>query len=177
MSKVFFQCDHPVLADKLAKLRDKNTDSFTFRTTMREVSKLLAYEATRDLHLKEVELETPVSKCRCYQIKESPMCISILRAGEGMLAGVLETIPQASAGHIGIYRDKFINNTVEYYFKMPENCKDRPVLLLDPLVATGDTVLASIERLKQYEVGKIKLLCLLISAQGIERVQDRKSTL
>src|SRR5690606_27527647 len=96
--------------------------------------------------------------------------VSIMRAGNGMLDGVLETLPYSSAGHIGIYRDKFINNTVEYYFKVPSDSKGKEVLLLDPMLATGDTMIAAIDRLKQYNVGKITLLCVLVSPQGLERL-------
>lgn len=170
MAKSFNQVAHPAIEHKLTILRDQKTDSRAFREIMNDIGRFLAYEATRDLSTKEIEIETPLAKTTKNVVADYPVVVSILRAGNGLIDGVLETLPFASAGHIGIYRDKFIKNTVEYYFKIPENSKGREVLLIDPLLATADTAVACIDRLKQYEVGKIKMLCLLASPAGLERL-------
>lgn len=165
------ELNHPILKHKLTMLRDKNTHGISFRSIMNELSSFLAYEATKDLELETSEIETPLQKCSGLKVKHYPTVVSIMRAGNGMLDGVLQTLPFAKAGHIGIYRDKFIHNTVEYYFKIPDNAKGNDVLLLDPMLATGDTVIASLDRLKQYDVGKITILSVLVSAQGVARVE------
>lgn len=170
MTKKYTQIEHPVISHKLSFLRDAKTGSQEFRGIMNEMSRLIAYEATRDLKTCSIDIETPLAKTQVDRIEESPMLVSIMRAGNGMIDGILSVLPFASAGHIGIYRDKFIGNTVEYYFKLPEEPKGRTVLLLDPLVATGDTAVACLDRLKQYDVGKIKLLSILVSPQGLEKI-------
>jgi len=170
MQTVFNEIKHPVVRHKLSTLRDKNTDSPQFRELMKEMGRILAYESTRDMDLTSYEVETPFVKTTGEKISNPPIVISIMRAGNGMLDGVLSMLPFASAGHIGIYRDKFIDNTVEYYFKIPDSCEGREVLLIDPLVGTGDTILACIDRLKQYNVGKIKVLSFLVAPEGLERL-------
>ena len=162
---------HPLLKHKLGHLRDKNTNSNDFREITKEISKILAYEAMREWNQFEtIDIETPIAKTKVEKIKNPPVVVSILRAGNGMLDAVLSMIPISSAGFIGIYRDKFIHNTVEYYFKMPENIKGKEILLCDPLIATADTIVAAIDRLKQYEVGAIKVLSLITSKSGLERL-------
>lgn len=161
---------HPVLQHKLAMLRDKNTHGIGFRGLMSELGKFLAYEVSKDLETESFELQTPVAWTIGSRPKNYPIVVSILRAGSGLLEGVLETLPYAGAGHIGIYRDKFIQNTVEYFFKLPDNSQGKNVLLLDPMLATGDTVIAAIDRLKQYEVGKITILSVLVSPEGAQKV-------
>lgn len=163
--------DHPIVRHSLTKLRDKNTDCATFRREMNEIAKLIAYEATRDLKTEKVDTETPLAKAKTEKIQSWPVIVSIMRAGNGMLDGLLAMMPFAAAGHIGIYRDKFINNTVEYYFKMPTDMKGKTVFLADPLLATGDTAVACVDRLKQLEVGPISLLCILTSKTGLERLE------
>ena len=171
MSGKYIEISHPLLNHKLSYLRDKNTDSAQFRRITRDIARLMAYEAFRDWSdLEEVEIETPLAKTSAQRIKGSPVVVSIMRAGNPFLEACLEMIPFASAGHIGIYRDKFINNTVEYYFKLPDNVEGRPIVLCDPLVATGDTMIAALERLENYKVGKIKVLSLLVAKKAIERV-------
>lgn len=163
--------DHPLLKHKLGILRDRNTRSQEFRDIVREMSKMLAYEAMRTWpHLETVTVETPIAQARVERISRSPVAVAILRAGNGMLDAVLDMIPIASAGFIGIYRDKFIHNTVEYYFKLPQDIKGRDVLLCDPLIATADTMIAAIDRLKSYEVGKIRILSILCSQIAVERL-------
>jgi len=162
---------HPLLKHKLGHLRDKHTNSNDFREITKEISKILAYEAMREWdQMETVSIETPIAKTTTQRIKNPPVVVSVLRAGNGMLDAILSMIPISSAGFIGIYRDKFIKNTVEYYFKMPENIKGREILLCDPLVATADTIVAAIDRLKQYEVGKIKVLCIIAGQSGLDRL-------
>lgn len=163
--------DHPLLRHKLGYLRDKNTSSGDFRELMKEISRILAHEVMRDWQeMNTVSIETPIAPAKVERITNPPVVVSIMRAGMGMLDPVLSMIPFASAGFIGIYRDKFIHNTVEYYFKMPSDIKGKLAILCDPLVATADTMIAAIDRLKSYEVKKIKILTILVSEEAIERI-------
>lgn len=171
MNKVI-ELKHPLIEHKLAFLRDKNTASAEFRGIVKELTKFIAYEATKDLNLSQTSVDTPFDKADVQKIVNPPIVVSIMRAGNGMLDSMLEVLPFCQSGHIGIYRDKFINNTVEYYFKLPDDVKGKDILLLDPLLATGDTAVASIDRLKQYEVGKIRLLTILTCEQGTSRVHE-----
>jgi uracil phosphoribosyltransferase len=163
--------DHPLLKHKLGYLRDKNTPSAGFRDLVKEISRSLAYEVMRDWkEMAAVEIETPMARARVERIQNPPVVVSVMRAGNGMLDPVLSMIPFASAGFIGIYRDKFIHETVEYYFKMPADIKGRLALLCDPLISTADTMLAAIDRLKSYEVERIRVLSILISEFAVERI-------
>lgn len=172
MYKNLIELKHPLLRHKLGYLRDKSTNSNDFRNLITEVSKLLAYEAMKDWSdMDAVQVETPISPTKVDRITNPPVAVAILRAGNGMLDGVLQMIPIASAGFIGIYRDKFIQNTVEYYFKLPANAKGRQILLCDPLVATADTIIAAIERLKSYHVGSISVLSVLVSDVALKRLE------
>lgn len=164
--------NHPLLRHKLGYLRDKNTNSVEFRDLVKEISVSLAYEAMKDWkEMTQLEIETPISKTSVERIVQAPVIVSIMRAGNGMLDPILSAIPFASAGFIGIYRDKFIHNTVEYYFKMPADIKGRMAILCDPLVSTADTMIAAIDRLKSYEVKQIKVLTILLSEFAKERLQ------
>lgn len=163
--------DHPLLKHKLGYLRDKTTGSSEFRELTKEISRILAHEVMRDWsEMREVVVETPITSTKVERITNAPVVVSIMRAGNGMLDAVLSMIPFASAGFIGIYRDKFIHNTVEYYFKMPSDIKGKMAILCDPLVSTADTMLAAIERLKSYEVKKIRVLTILCSEHAIEKI-------
>lgn len=163
--------DHPLLKHKLGYLRDKNTKSGEFRELMNEISVHLTYEAMRDWKdIATVDIETPITKAKVERITNAPVVVSVMRAGNGMLDSILSAIPFASAGFIGIYRDKFINNTVEYYFKMPENIKGRMAILCDPLISSADTMVAAIDRLKCYEVKKITVLSVLLSDFARQRI-------
>lgn len=163
--------NHPLLKHKLGYLRDKNTKSVEFREIMKEISVHLGYEAMRDWkEFIEVDVETPISPAKVERIIKAPVVVSVMRAGNAMLDSILTVIPFASAGFIGIYRDKFINNTVEYYFKMPEDIKGRMAILCDPLVSTADTMVAAIDRLKSYEVKEIKVLTILLSEFAKQRI-------
>jgi uracil phosphoribosyltransferase len=163
--------DHPLLRHKLGYLRDKNTGSSEFREITKEISRILAHEVMRGWKdMKTIEIETPLAPTRVERIDNAPVVVSVLRAGNGMLDAILSMIPFASAGFIGIYRDKFINNTVEYYFKMPIDIKGKMAILCDPLVSTADTMIAAIDRLKSYEVKEIKVLTILVSQVAVERM-------
>lgn len=163
--------NHPLLKHKLGYLRDKNTKSVEFREIMKEISVHLGYEAMRDWkEFMTVDIETPLAATKVDRIVKAPVIVSVMRAGNAMLDSILTVIPFASAGFIGIYRDKFINNTVEYYFKMPEDIKGRMAILCDPLVSTADTMVAAIDRLKSYEVKEIKVLTILLSEYAKERI-------
>lgn len=171
MKKNLVILDHPLLKHKLGYLRDKNTRSAEFRELVKEISRSLAYECMADWKdLTSVSIETPIAKAKVERIQNPPVVVSIMRAGNGMLDPVLSMIPFASAGFIGIYRDKFINNTVEYYFKMPADMAGRLAIICDPLIATADTMIAAIDRLKSYEVKNIKVLSILISDFAAEKI-------
>jgi uracil phosphoribosyltransferase len=174
MTKKLLQVlNHPALQHKLGILRNKRTTSAEIRQIICEISMLIAYEASRQLSLESIEVETPMGVSPASRLVQSPLVVSILRAGNSMLDGVLAILSDAKVGHIGIYRDKLTQNTVEYYFRLPSKnyVKDREVFLIDPLVATGDTILSAIERLRQFEVGKISVLCLLISGSALARIE------
>jgi uracil phosphoribosyltransferase len=163
---------HPLLKHKLGYLRDKNTNSVEFRRLVGEISTLMAYESMKDWkEMSEVDIQTPIAPAKIERILNPPVIVSIMRAGNGMLDSILSLIPFASAGFIGIYRDKFVHNTVEYYFKMPENIQGRLAILCDPLISTADTMIAAIDRLKSYEVKQIKIVSILISEFACKRIQ------
>ncbi|MBP9708771.1 MAG: uracil phosphoribosyltransferase [Oligoflexales bacterium] len=166
----FFLLEHPLALHKLSFLRDKNTSSAEFRGIFKEISKFLVYEASKDLKTRTIGIETPMAATEVQRIIEPPVVVSIMRAGNGMLDAIMDVMPFASAGHIGIYRDKFIKNTVEYYFKLPDKVQGKLIFLVEPLIATGDTAIAAIERLKQYEVGEIRMLSIVAAKQGLEDI-------
>ena len=165
--------NHPLLKHKLGYLRDKNTSSAEFRELVKEISRILAHEVMRDWKdMKVVDIETPIASTQVERIQNAPVVVSIMRAGNGMLDPVLSMIPFASAGFIGIYRDKFIKKTVEYYFKMPADIQGKTAILCDPLVATADTMIAAIDRLKSYEVKEIKVLSILVSQHALDKIHN-----
>ena len=165
--------DHPLLKHKLGYLRDQRTYSHEFRELTKEISRILAYEVMKDwTDMEKVTIQTPIAKATIERIVNAPVVVSIMRAGNGMLDAVLSMIPFASAGFIGIYRDKFVHNTVEYYFKMPADVKGRTAIICDPLISTADTIIAAIDRLKSYEVKKIKVLAILISEFAVEKIYN-----
>lgn len=162
---------HPLAQDKLTRLRDKTTHPERFRRLVIETAEMLVIEATRDLTMKDVDVDTPLAKTKGKKIAEKVTLVPIMRAGLAMLEGAHRVMSNADVGHIGIYRDKFVKNTVEYYFRLPPNVKGHRILLLDPMLATGDTASAAITRLKDYEVGAIHFLSLLASKPGVERIR------
>ncbi len=163
---------HPVLQQKMGILRNRHTNAAELRRLLNEISILLTYEATKNLKLTPIQIETPFGLGEVVEISALPVIVSIMRAGNSMLEGVLTVLPQAEVGHIGIYRDRFSLNTVEYYLRLPnrENLQGREILLVDPLIATGDTMVASIDRLKQFKVGQISVLCVLASQLSLEKL-------
>jgi uracil phosphoribosyltransferase len=160
--------DHPLLRHKLALLRDKTTTTGMFRQVAREISLLMAYEVTRDLKLEPVEIETPLESMRAKHLAGKKLCIvSILRAGNGILEGMLDLVPSARVGHIGLYRDPATLQPVEYYLKLPNDVADRLVILVDPMLATGRSAAAAASRLKQAGVTVMKFVCLLAAPEGV----------
>ena len=161
--------DHPLVRHKLSHMRKKETDSARFRLLLREISLLLGYEVTRDLKTEDRTIETPLAEMAApFLSGRELVLISILRAGNGLLEGMLDLIPSAQVGHVGLYRDPDTLMAVEYYFKVPGNLGDRPVILLDPMLATGNSAVAAAERIKAAGARQIKFLCLLSAPEGIE---------
>jgi uracil phosphoribosyltransferase len=160
--------DHPLLRHKLTLLRDKTTKTAVFRQIAREASLLLAYEATRDLPLEQIAIETPLEPMQAERLAGKKLCIvSILRAGNGILEGMLDLIPAARVGHIGLYRDHATLRPVEYYLKLPSDVADRLVILVDPMLATGHSAMAATTQLKAAGVTAIKFVCLLAAPEGV----------
>jgi uracil phosphoribosyltransferase len=160
--------DHPLVRHKLTNLRRKETPSWDFRRYLREIAMLLAYEVLRDLPTEEVEIETPVAKMKAPTLAGKRVCfVSILRAGNGLLDGMLEVLQSARVGHIGLYRDPTTLQAVEYYSKLPEDVAERDVIVLDPMLATGHSAVAAISRIKDAGAVSIKLVCLLAAPEGI----------
>ncbi len=160
--------DHPLLRHKLTLLRDKDTTTAKFRQVAREVSLLMAYEVTRDLKLEPIDIETPLELMHTEHLAGKKLCIvSILRAGNGILEGMLDLLPSARVGHIGLYRDHTTLRPVEYYLKLPSDVADRLVILVDPMLATGYSAAAAADRLKQAGVKTMKFVCLLAAPEGI----------
>lgn len=159
--------DHPLVQHKLTVLRNKATPNGEFRRVLREISLLLAYEVTKNLELVTAEVETPLEK-GCFPVLEGRrLCfVSILRAGNGLLDGMLDLVPEARVGHIGLYRDHETLEAVEYYFKMPADIGARQVIVVDPMLATGHSAAAAIDRLKQAGARRIKFMCLLAAPEG-----------
>ena len=164
--------DHPLLQHKLSILRDENTGVKDFREIVSEVATLMCYEATRDLPLEEVEIQTPVAKAVTKQIAGKKLAIvPILRAGLGMVDGIMSLVPAAKVGHIGLYRDPNTLEPVEYYCKLPADAEEREILLVDPMLATGGSASAAIGFLKKRNCRNIKLVCLIGAPEGVARVQ------
>ncbi len=171
MSKVFV-IDHPLIQHKLTYIRDKSTGSKDFRELVDEVATLMAYEVTRDLPLTETEVETPVGRAKTKIIKGLDIgVIAILRAGLGMIGGILKLFPTAKVGHIGIYRDPETLKPVEYYCKLPTDLDRRELIVVDPMLATGGSASAGISFVKERGGKRIKLMCLIAAPEGIEKVQ------
>lgn len=165
--------NHPLITHKLAILRDINTGTKEFRELVTEISILLCYEAMKDAKLEEVTIETPLEKMETGKLNEDKYAIvPILRAGMGMVEGIITVVPNAKVGHIGLYRDEETLEPVEYYYKMPEGIADREVLIIDPMLATGGSASATIDRLKQDGVTKIKLLCIVAAPDGIKTIEE-----
>ena len=165
--------DHPLIQHKLSILRDESTGVKQFRELVSEIAMLMTYEVTRDFPLVDVEVKTPIMTTTCKQIAGRKVAIvPILRAGLGMVDGVLEIIPSAKVGHIGLYRDPESLEPVEYYCKMPSDIKEREVIIVDPMLATGGSAAAAIQFMKGYTDRSIKLMCLIAAPEGVERIHS-----
>ncbi|HJB56692.1 MAG TPA: uracil phosphoribosyltransferase [Candidatus Flavonifractor intestinipullorum] len=164
--------DHPLLQHKLSILRDERTGSKEFREVVSEIATLMCYEATRDLPLEEVEIKTPITTGKFKTLAGKKLAIvPVLRAGLGMVEGILQLLPAAKVGHIGLYRDPQTLEPVEYYCKMPNDIAERDIIILDPMLATGGSASAAIQFIKNYDVKHIKLMNIIAAPEGIERVR------
>lgn len=165
--------DHPLIQHKLSFIRDKNTGTKDFREMLEEISLLMAYEITRSLPLEEVDVETPVSVCKCKVISGKKIAVvPILRAGLGMVSGFVKLIPTAKVGHVGLYRDPETLKPVEYYCKLPSDVSSRDFIVVDPMLATGGSAEAAIALLKEKGAQSIKLVCLVAAPEGVKVVND-----
>ncbi len=165
--------DHPLVQHKLTIMRDKETPTAVFRQLLREISQLLAYEVTRGMPMTTKRVETPMQSMEAPTLAGKKLAlISILRAGNGLLDGVLELIPSARVGFVGLYRDEKTLKPVKYYFKVPEGLDDRLVIAVDPMLATGNSSVAAIDMLKEAGANNIRFLCLLAAPEGIKRMQE-----
>ena len=165
--------NHPLIQHKLSILRSKNTSVKEFRELVSEIAMLMCYEATRDLPLEEVDVKTPVAVAKCKRISGKKLAIvPILRAGLGMVDGMVSMMPNVKVGHIGLFRDPQTLEPVKYYFKMPADIEERDVIVVDPMLATGGSASAAITFLKQDGVKHIKLMCIIGAPEGVKRMQE-----
>ena len=172
MAKVVVM-DHPLIQHKIGIMRRIDTGSKDFRTLVSEVAMLECYEATRDLELEDVEIETPICKTTVKELKGKKLAVvPILRAGLGMVDGMLEMIPAAKVGHIGLYRDPETAEPVEYYCKLPEDCANREVFVVDPMLATGGSAVDAIRMIKEKGVKNIHFMCIIAAPEGVKRLQE-----
>src|SRR3954462_16032427 len=164
--------DHPLVQHKLTLMRNKEASTNSFRRLLNELATLMTYEVTRDMPMQEVEIETPLEPMKAKMIDGKKLVfVSILRAGTGILDGMLGVVPGARVGHIGLYRDPKTLTAVEYYFKMPQNMENRDVIVVDPMLATGNSAIAAVERLKELSPKSIKFVCLLTCPEGVQAMQ------
>ena len=165
--------DHPLIQHKIGILRKKETGSKDFRELISEIAMYMCYEATRDLKLKDVEIETPICRTTVKELSGKKLAVvPILRAGLGMVDGMLAMIPAAKVGHIGLYRDPKTLEPVEYYCKLPADCSERDVFVVDPMLATGGSAVAAIQMLKERGVKNIRLLCIIGAPEGVKKMQE-----
>lgn len=165
--------DHPLIIHKLSILRDISTPSKEFRTLVSEIAMLMTYEATRDLELADTEIETPITKMITKKLAGKKLAIvPILRAGLGMVDGVLDMIPSARIGHIGLYRDPDTLQPVEYYCKLPSDISEREVIVVDPMLATGGSAIDAISQIKKREPKKIKFMCIIAAPEGLDALRN-----
>jgi len=164
-------CDHPLLKHKISLLRSKDTGTNEFRTVVEEIAMLISYEALRDLPLEEVEIETPLEKAMCPVIAgKKPAIVPILRAGLGMVGGLLKLMPAAKVGHIGLYRDEETFEPHEYYCKLPTNIDQRRIFVVDPMLATGGSAIAALDFIKQHGGKDITFLCVIAAPEGLQKL-------
>lgn len=164
--------NHPLVQHKISLLRDKNTGTKEFRELVSEIAMFICYEATRDLPLKEIEIETPVAVAKTKVISGRKLAfVPILRAGLGMIDGVTALVPAAKIGHIGIFREPDTKEAVKYYSKMPDDIAERDVIIVDPMLATGHSAVAAIDEMKSLGVKNIKFMCIVCSPEGVEKIR------
>lgn len=164
--------DHPLVQHKVTLVRSEDTTTDNFRRLVREISQLLTYEATRDLAMETVAIRTPLAPMQSPMLSGKKLClVAILRAGNGFIDGMLELLPAARVGHIGLYRDPETLEPIEYYFKMPEDVHERLVIVVDPMLATGNSAIAALNRLKEAGVSALKYVCLIASRPGLRALQ------
>ena len=164
--------NHPLVQHKLTLMRRKDASTNTFRTLLNELSSLMAYEVTRDMPLQDVQIDTPLETMTGRMIDGKKLVfVSILRAGNGILEGMLNVVPGARVGHVGLYRDPATLQAVEYYFKMPSEMAERDIVVVDPMLATGNSAIAAIDRLKKLQPKSVKFVCLLTCPEGIAALQ------
>jgi uracil phosphoribosyltransferase len=172
MAKVVVM-DHPLIQHKIGYIRRKDTGTKDFRETISEIAMLICYEATRDLELADVEIETPICKTTVKELKGKKLAIiPILRAGLGMVDGMVTLIPTAKVGHIGLYRDPETHEPVEYYCKLPADCEEREVFVVDPMLATGGSSVAAIQMLKDKGCRKIHFMCIIAAPEGVKKMTE-----
>ena len=165
--------DHPLVQHKLTLMRDRDASTNSFRQLLNEISSLMAYEVCRDMTLQDVQIQTPLETMTGKHIDGKKLVfVSILRAGNGILDGVLSVVPSARVGHIGLYRDPQTLQAVEYYFKMPKDMHERDVVVVDPMLATGNSAVAALDRLKVRGAKRIRFICLLAAPEGIQHVRQ-----
>ena len=169
MSKLFVS-EHPLIHTKMAMLRDEQTGTKEFREIIGEVASLLLYEATRDLPLKEVQVKTPIATATCKTIDTKLAMVPILRAGLGMTDGLLNLLPAAKIGHIGLYRDETTLEPVEYYCKLPDPIEERTIVVCDPMLATGGSAVDAIDQIKKHGGKNIKFMCIIAAPEGLGRL-------
>ena len=172
MENVFIM-DHPLIQHKISMLRNKNTGTNEFRKLIEEIAVLMGYEALRDLPLEDVEIETPIEKCKSPMIAGKKLAVvPVLRAGLGMVNGITTLVPSAKIGHIGLYRDPETYEPVEYYCKLPSDCDEREVFVVDPMLATGGSCVAALQMLKDKGVKHMRFMCIIAAPEGVKRLQE-----
>ena len=167
------ELNHPLIEHMLSILRDKNTGTKEFRELVKEISRVLCYEAMRDIKLEKIEIETPITKMKTGRLNEDKYAfVPILRAGMGMLDGIINIIPNAKIGHIGMYRDEETHEPHEYYCKLPSPIEERLIVVTDPMLATGGSAVAAIQMLKDKGVKKIIMMCIIAAPEGVKAITD-----
>lgn len=172
MSRVII-FDHPLIQHKVGVIRRKETGTRDFRALVSEIARLMCFEATRNLQLQDVEIETPLARTTVKELSGKKLAlVPVLRAGLGMVDGMLDMIPTAKVGHIGLYRDPKTLEPVEYYCKLPEDCSEREIFVVDPMLATGGSSSAAIRMLKEHGCRKIHFMCIIAAPEGVEKMQN-----